>query len=100
MKKLYASISIFLTTSLISISIAQIPLMPEAKAGYEQRIREEVFDINMIDTHEHLFAEEMVLSEAPFDFTLLFQHYMQEDFVSSGMNTSLKKILSNENKLF
>jgi len=52
--------------------------------GYEQRIRQSVNAIRLIDTHEHLMSEAEALA-APADFSCLFTNYQQSDLISSGM---------------
>jgi predicted TIM-barrel fold metal-dependent hydrolase len=50
----------------------------------ENRIREAVNAVRMVDTHEHLFSEEE-RTRAAVDFGYLFPHYASSDLVSAGM---------------
>lgn len=93
MKKSILTLTL-LTTTLFSFS--QIQTRPLPKPGFEQRIKDHVNSIKIIDTHEHLRSEEQILEKAPFDFTKLFQHYLQDDFISSGMSKSVTNLMSNE----
>jgi uncharacterized protein len=58
----------------------------EPKIGFEQRIRNAVSAIRLIDTHEHIMSEKEALS-APADFSCLFTNYQCEDLISSGVAT-------------
>ena len=48
------------------------------------RIAEALSDVKLIDTHEHIAAEEIRLGMT-LDFTYLFPHYLSSDLVSAGM---------------
>lgn len=81
---------------------AQIPTREAPAPGFEKRIRDHVFGIQMIDTHEHLYlmyesyAEyEEALANESHDFTQLFKHYLLEDLTSAGMHWSLQGLLYN-----
>ncbi|MCX6223188.1 MAG: amidohydrolase family protein [Bacteroidia bacterium] len=54
------------------------------KSGFEQRIHEAVYDIRLIDTHEHIMSEKDALAGAA-DFSCLFTNYQLEDLISSGV---------------
>ncbi|MGC9003985.1 MAG: amidohydrolase family protein [bacterium] len=52
--------------------------------GFKENIREEINKIPIVDTHEHIMAEEERNSR-PIDIFYLFAHYASSDLVSSGM---------------
>lgn len=83
MKKL--ELSIFL----IAISIvlqAQVTIKPVPQSGFEQRIRNHIDKMKVVDTHEHLMNPEGIPNSGMFDFMLLFHHYADDDIKSSGMS--------------
>jgi len=53
-----------------------------------RRIREAVDAIHLVDTHEHLFAEDE-RHRAAVDFGYLFPHYASSDLVSAGLAPAL-----------
>jgi predicted TIM-barrel fold metal-dependent hydrolase len=53
-----------------------------------RRIREALDAIHLVDTHEHLFAEDE-RHRAAVDFGYLFPHYASSDLVSAGLPPSL-----------
>ena len=59
---------------------------PAPKTGFEQRIRNAVSAIRLIDTHEHIMSEKEALA-APADFSCLFTNYQMEDLISSGITS-------------
>ncbi len=63
---------------------AQIQVRPLPVPGFEDRIREFVDQMRVVDTHEHLLplAE---MKNSSLDFTLLISHYAPGDFRSAGM---------------
>ena len=94
MKKIIILLPLICATFILSAQIATRPL---PKSGFEQRIRDEVYSIKLIDTHEHLHTEEAMFEHITFDFTKLFQLYLQWEFVSSGMTNNDKELLTKEN---
>ncbi len=65
-------------------------------SGYEYRIRNYVDTLRVIDTHEHLFTQEMIKGSFFPDFLLLFQPNGYEDLKSAGLPDSLFDKLFNE----
>ncbi len=80
----YSVTVIFTFLFFVSI-LSQVQIVEPPKPNYEERIISAVNEIEIIDTHEHLFTEEDRL-QAPdrIDFTLLFGDYAQADIVSAN----------------
>jgi predicted TIM-barrel fold metal-dependent hydrolase len=53
-----------------------------------ERLRRAIEEIELVDTHEHLLAEEE-RHRAAIDFGYLFPHYASSDLVSSGMTPAV-----------
>jgi hypothetical protein len=68
---------------------AQVQVGPPPRPGYEQRIRDAIDQIRIVDTHEHLLAPSILTREQPLDFTLLLFNYPRVDFVAAGMPADL-----------
>lgn len=64
---------------------AQVRIYPDPKPGYEQRIREHIQNMRIVDTHEHLIDPGGVPRSSMFDFTLLLHQYADDDIKSAGM---------------
>jgi predicted TIM-barrel fold metal-dependent hydrolase len=74
---------------IIIISVqAQVRIYPEAKPGYEQRIRDHIENMRIVDTHEHLMNPAGIANSNMCDFTLLLHHYADDDIKSAGMPKS------------
>jgi hypothetical protein len=74
----------------------QTTVLPEA--GFEERIKNAVDEIRIVDTHEHLRSEESMLEgkEAEsIDFTHLFQHYIIDDLNSAGYTAPVQQLVNN-----
>ena len=65
---------------------AQVRIYPEAKPGYEQRIRDHIENMRIVDTHEHLMNPAGIANSNMCDFTLLLHHYADDDIKSAGMS--------------
>lgn len=63
---------------------AQIQVRPLPHPGYEERIRQAVENIRLIDTHEHLMSEKEALNNVN-TFGCLFENYQWCDMNSSGL---------------
>lgn len=63
---------------------AQIQVRPLPQPGYEERIRQAVENIRLIDTHEHLMSETEALKNVH-TFGCLFENYQWCDMTSSGL---------------
>jgi len=60
--------------------------------GFKEIIKEEIYKIPIVDTHEHLMSEEERNSR-PIDIFYFFAHYASSDLVSAGMpQATLDKI--------
>lgn len=64
---------------------AQVRIYPDAKPGYEQRIRNHIKNMRVVDTHEHLMNPAGIAKSSMCDFTLLLHHYADDDLKSAGM---------------
>lgn len=80
-KKILAMIAI---TSVSLTSTAQVQIGPLPESGYDQRIRDYVNQMKIVDTHEHLLNPSR-LKESDLDFMLLFRHYAADDYFSVGL---------------
>jgi predicted TIM-barrel fold metal-dependent hydrolase len=77
-----------ITLTLVQISFliqAQVRIYPPAKEGYEQRIRNHIDSMRVVDTHEHLMNPAGIAKSPMCDFTLLLHHYADDDIKSAGM---------------
>lgn len=85
--KYISQILILISIILSPISIyAQILLRPMPEEGYQLRIKKFVDSIELVDTHEHLMAEQSAGTHTPIDFMLLLAHYADDDIKSAGMS--------------
>ena len=57
--------------------------------GYEQRIRDYVDTLKVIDTHEHLLNPELLKHTTFLDFSLLLQQNSYDGLITSGMPVSM-----------
>lgn len=74
---------------MVSCSVnAQVQFRSLPKAGYERRIRDFVNSMEIVDTHEHLVNPAIIKKNWALDFTLLLNHYADDDIKSSGMPTA------------
>jgi len=83
MKKLLLIVYLLLTYSTIQaqVAIRELPLM-----GYEQRIRNYIDTMKIVDTHEHLVSPKGIGQSGMCDFMLLLHQYSDDDIKSSGMS--------------
>ncbi len=81
--RLHFSLIIFMTASLVCLP--QESKISVLTPGYEQRIRDYIDSIKIIDTHEHFFNPELLKSTTFLDFSLLLQQNSYDGLVSSGM---------------
>ncbi len=72
---------------------SQVNVRSASSEGFEERIRNYVDQIRIVDTHEHLIAEEDFLNRKNLDFLHLFHWYIADDMVSSGINSDTLKRL-------
>jgi uncharacterized protein len=85
---------VFLLTSIyLTEAQGQIQIRPLPEAGYEQRIRDAVNLIRIVDTHEHLMTVDTLRHSISLDFMLFLYNYPMTDFVSAGMPYPLYKKL-------
>jgi predicted TIM-barrel fold metal-dependent hydrolase len=82
MKKSHITLTLVLISFLIQ---AQVRIYPPAKEGYEQRIRNHIDSMRVVDTHEHLMNPAGIAKSPMCDFTLLLHHYADDDIKSAGM---------------
>ncbi len=77
---------------------SQIQTVSLPAPGFEDRIKEAVNEIRIVDTHEHLLPEKLMLERketGPIDFTHLFQHYIIDDLVSAGYTPHVQQMVNN-----
>ncbi len=92
MKKIVAIL--FLSNLCAFYAFAQVQVVSKPAPGYEQRIRDYVNNMRIVDTHEHLQNPSNYKNSGMKDFTLLFHHYSEADIRSGGMPKELvRKIL-------
>lgn len=79
------SLLIIFLAILAPLSNAQVRVRDLPLPGYEQRIRDFVDSLKIVDTHEHLFNPLFISKSTLIDFMLLLQHFSYDDFVSAGL---------------
>lgn len=65
---------------------AQVQIRPLPGDGFDQRIRDFINQMKIVDTHEHLANPEGYSSNRKLDFMLLLHHYADDDIKSAGMS--------------
>ncbi len=83
MKKIQFTLFLVVTSILLQ---AQVTIKSTPQTGYEQRIRNYIDTMKVVDTHEHLSNPAGIKNSGMFDFMLLFHHYADDDIKSSGMS--------------
>ncbi len=95
-----AYFSIILITCFVEVGLnAQIQTGRMPEAGFEDRIKNAIEGIWIIDTHEHLQLEEAMLERVKtdtLDFTHLFQHYIIDDLISAGYSPIVQQLVNNK----
>jgi uncharacterized protein len=90
-----AILTLVLSLAFISHANAQVQIRPFPKQGYEQRIKNFVNQIKVVDTHEHLLPPKTLIKDHTPDFPLLLFHYAGDDIRSAGMQELVfKKLLA------
>jgi predicted TIM-barrel fold metal-dependent hydrolase len=86
-----------------TLTFAQVQIKPLPKSGYEQRIRNYIDQMRVVDTHEHLGDFSCFDKRDWFgyhcstpDFMLLLFHYTSDDIQSAGMPEQEFKKLTND----
>jgi uncharacterized protein len=69
----------------VFVVVAQPGIKTKPQSGYELRIRDYVNNLEVIDTHEHLYTGEIIRGSYFSDFWLLFQPNVYDDLVSAGL---------------
>lgn len=69
----------------VVFSSAQVTIKPNPKKGFEERIRQALDTMHVVDTHEHLVGYESVSKNKSIDFMWLFHQYADDDIKSAGM---------------
>jgi len=77
---------LFLTITISLSAYSQVQVKPLPKAGYDQRIRDFVNHMKVVDTHEHLGSPAGYQKPGKLDFMLLLFHYADDDIKSAGMS--------------
>ena len=65
---------------------SQVTIVPPPQKGFEQRIRQYLDTMSVVDTHEHLVSFEVIKKSKSPDFMWLFHHYADDDIKSAGMS--------------
>jgi predicted TIM-barrel fold metal-dependent hydrolase len=81
---LYSILITIFCFTLTSCKQEQTYVRPAPKKGFEKRIKNEVYNIRIINTHEHLSQEQDALNMPP-DINVFFKTYQVSDMISSGM---------------
>ena len=68
---------------------AQVAVMSQPEAGFEERIRDYVDNMRIVDSHEHQLNPTYYKNNRMYDFTLLFHHYSDDDIRSGGMSEKM-----------
>ena len=80
---------LLLTILFISITNAQVQIKPLPKDGYDQRIRQVINQLKVVDSHEHLRDLANITSwrfkGSKLDFMFLFISYACDDIQSAGL---------------
>lgn len=66
--------------------LAQVTIKPAPKKGFENRIRQAIDTMPVVDTHEHLASFEALSKSKTLDFMWLFHQYADDDIKSAGMS--------------
>jgi uncharacterized protein len=78
-----------LTFVFITSTDAQVQVRPLPKPGYDQRIREAINRLRVVDSHEHLMSLENIKNWRykcnKLDFMFLFTVYACDDIISAGL---------------
>lgn len=72
----------------LSVSLscgAQVQIKDLPSRGYEQRIKDFVNNMTVIDTHEHLFSVPRLKRSVSLDFMLLLFNYSNIDIIDAGL---------------
>jgi uncharacterized protein len=85
--RLKITVIIFLTVFVTGRAQKNSSIMPVS--GFDDRIRNCLDTITVIDTHEHLIGPEMLKDTYFLDFSLLFMQNGYDDLVSAGMPDTL-----------
>jgi uncharacterized protein len=80
-----------------SRGVAQPGIKAMPQPGYELRIQDYVNNLEVIDTHEHLYTEQIIRGSYFSDFWLLFQPNVYDDLVSAGLpGSGFEKLYNSE----
>jgi hypothetical protein len=82
MKKLI--IIFILYYCLLKIVSGQVQTQPLPSPGFEERIHKAVYELRIIDSHEHMMSEKETM-ELNGDIGCLFNNYQLSDLISSGL---------------
>ncbi|MGD9555420.1 MAG: amidohydrolase family protein [Mangrovibacterium sp.] len=69
----------------------QVKIYPSPEAGFEGRIHQAVYDLRIIDSHEHLMSEKQSATLSG-DIGCLFNNYQCSDLISSGSESTGKEL--------
>jgi uncharacterized protein len=80
-----AIFSYILVMFFVSAVMAQVQVRPLPVPGYEERIRDHINAMKVVDTHEHLANPAGYANNKALDFVMLLHHYTYDDIRSAGM---------------
>jgi uncharacterized protein len=83
---------LFILGSFPLVTSAQVQIMPLPLPGYEDRIKDFIDNMSVVDTHEHLVSP-LELKKTSLDFMLLLRNYSPKDIRSAGMPDDIFGIL-------
>ncbi len=78
-------ISVGFCTLLWFSGFTQVQIHEFPESGFEERIRDHILKMRIIDSHEHLRDQKDVVGNVTFDFMLLLHHYAASDLQSAGL---------------
>ncbi len=70
----------------ITVSFGQVTIKPASKKGFDERIRQALDTMHVVDTHEHLVGYDGIAKSKSLDFMWLFHQYADDDIKSAGMS--------------
>ena len=87
---------LFILTVSTGLLKANDPVPFRLLPGYEQRIRNFIDSLHIVDTHEHLYNPESLTKTNFLDIGLLIQQNNEDDLTSVGLPDSLYDIIFNQ----
>jgi hypothetical protein len=76
---------LFLAIAFSFSGYSQVQINPFPQAGYDQRIRDSINNMKIVDTHEHLSNQAEYRKSGKLDFMMLLFQYADDNIKSAGM---------------